>query len=272
MTQTKLAVIQMNSRHDKKENMQMLDRLIRDLCAREKPDYVLTPEYATFLGGKVAEQHAAAETIESGETVKRLSDLARELQVTLHLGSLLERDGEAVYNSSLVFSKEGALVGKYRKIHRFDVETPSGVVFRESDVVGAGENPVIVEAGGLRVGASICYDVRFSELYLNYAKSGVDMITIPAAFNYETGAAHWETLVRARAIEAQSYVAAAGQIGHHLQPGGEQPCFGNSMIVDPWGKVIARCTDTTGWACAMIDAHYIAAIRARIPMANHRRL
>lgn len=108
------------------------------------------------------------------------------------------------------------------------------------------------------------------DAFLDWAVKPFECVAIGLLF-VMLGAAHWETLVRARAIEAQSYVAAAGQIGHHLQPGGEQSCFGNSMIVD-WGKVIARCTDTTGWICAMIDTHYIAAIRARIPMANHRRL
>jgi len=272
MTTTKLAVIQMNSRHDKDANMEVLERLIRKVAKEEAPDYVLTPEYSTFLGGTVDEQHAAAEPVEGGNTVSALANLAKDLKINLHVGSVLEREGDMVYNTSLAFRPDGTLGGKYRKVHRFDIETPNGVVFKESDVIGAGDGPVAFQVGGLKVGASICYDIRFAELYLSYAKSGVDLITIPAAFNYETGAAHWETLVRARAIEAQAYVAAAGQIGHHLEPGGERPCFGNSMIVDPWGKVIARCTDQVGWACAVIDTTYTAAVRERVPMADHRRL
>ena len=272
MAETKLAILQMNSRHDKAANMEVLERLIRDVCEKERPDYVLTPEYSTFLGGTVEEQHAAAEPVPGGNSIQALANLAMELEITLQIGSVLERDGDTVFNASLVFDNDGQLAAKYRKIHRFDIETPNGVVFRESDVIGAGEGPVSFQIGDLSVGASICYDMRFSELYLNYAKAGCSLITIPAAFNYETGAAHWETLVRARAIEAQSYVAAAAQIGSHLEPGGERPCYGNSMIVDPWGKVIARCTDTVGWACATIDTGYTAAIRERVPMASHRRL
>ena len=272
MTTKKIAIVQMNARDDKDANMAKLDRLIRDVCAKESPDYVLTPEYSTHLGGSIEEQHAAAEPIEAGNTTRALASLAKELGIHLHVGSVLERDGADVFNTSIVFDTAGALVGRYRKIHRFDIETPNGFVFRESDVIGAGTEPAIFSCAGMSVGASICYDIRFAELYLSYAKAGVGMITIPAAFNYETGASHWETLIRARAIETQSYVAAAAQIGMHPTPNGERPCFGNSMIVDPWGKVVARCSDTEGWAVAVIDTDYIESVRGRMPVAQHRRL
>lgn len=266
----KVAAIQMNSQDDKKANMAVIRELIVNAVAEGSPDLVVTPEYTTFLGGSVEEQVDAAEDLNSGETLTTLASLAKELAITLHVGSVLERSGASIFNTSVVFGPDGTMLAKYRKIHLFDVVTPSGHVFKESDVIGRGEALVSYDCGGAKVGCSICYDLRFSELFVAYAKAGADIIAVPAAFNFETGAGHWTTLCRARAIETQAYVVAAAQVGKHRDPNGESACFGNTMIVDPWGKIIASCSDTEGWITAEIDFQYQEKVRSILPVNKHR--
>jgi len=264
------ALIQLNARTDKAENLATLDRLIRDAATRARPDLIVTPEYSTFLGGSRADMWEAGEPLPQGEAYAMLAGLAKELSVGLHVGSLIERDGETLHNTAVIFGRDGEELARYRKIHMFDITTPSGHVFRESELVAPGREVVTYGFEGRTVGTSICYDIRFAELYLKLARMGAQIITIPAAFNYETGRAHWEVLCRARAIETQCYVLAPGQIGSHPEPAGERACNGDSMIVDPWGQVIARAPDKTGWIAAELDFGYLDQVRSKLPVASHR--
>ena len=264
------ALIQFNARTDKSENLATLDRLIRDAAARANPDLIVTPELSTFLGGSRQEILEAGEPFPQGEAYAMFAGLARELSIGLHVGSMIERAGDNLHNTAVIFDRSGEEIARYRKIHMFDIETPSGHVFKESSLFDPGRDIVTYEADGRTVGVSICYDIRFAELYLKLSGLGAQIITIPAAFTYETGRAHWEVLCRARAIETQCYVLAPGQIGLHPEPAGERACNGESMIVDPWGAVIARAPDKTGWIASDLDFDYLDRIRGKLPVAGHR--
>ena len=267
----KITVIQMNSRDDKAANLKKVEALIRSAWEADKADYILTPEHTLFLGGSPADYFAAAEDLDEGESFKRLSALAVELGTTIHMGSSVTRFGDKCRNTALIFAPDGQRLAHYHKIHCFDVDLPDGVQYRESDSVEAGDEVVTFDHQGVTVGVSICYDLRFSNLYASLSQQGARVITIPAAFTFTTGEAHWDTLIRARAIETQCYVAAAGQVGSYPTPSGENVTYGNSQIVDPWGRVVARCSDKEGWASAEVDLAYQDKVRQNIPSLRHRK-
>jgi predicted amidohydrolase len=170
-------------------------------------------------------------------------------------------DPERIYNTSLVFDRTGDLAATYRKIHLYDVEIPGRVSFHESRTVAPGADAVTVDVEGVRVGLTICYDLRFPELYRRLAIAGAQVLAVPAAFMAHTGRDHWEVLLRARAIENQCYVVAAGQIGDH-DPG--RTCYGRSMVIDPWGTVVAQQPDTVGVTFADLDLDRVTTIRAEL--------
>jgi predicted amidohydrolase len=178
-------------------------------------------------------------------------------------------DESHTYNTSLVFNREGGLAASYRKIHLFDVDIPGRVSHQESRLVAAGQETVVVAVEGAQVGLSICYDLRFPELYRRLATAGANVLLVPAAFTAHTGRDHWEVLLRARAVENQCYVVAAGQIGDH-EPG--RSCYGRSMVIDPWGTVMAQAPDDVGIAIADIDLDRMSRIRAELPSLANRRL
>ncbi len=188
----------------------------------------------------------------------------------VHGGSLFERDGGQVFNTTVVFDRNGREVARYRKMHLFDVTTPDGRSYRESDVVGRGREVVTYEAEGITVGCTICYDLRFPELYLELARRGAELILVPAAFTRETGRDHWEVLLRARAIETQCYVAAPAQWGPFPTETGTAWTYGRSMIVGPWGQVLAQVQDGTGVAAVELDLDYLRRVRELVPVARHR--
>ena len=266
-----LSVIQMNSRDDRDANIGRAEELIRAAWDADRADYILTPEMTFFLSGDVAATHANAEALADGKGLRMVAALAKELGTTIHLGSTITVEADRFRNTSIVFGPDGGRKAVYHKIHRFDIELPNGTVYRESDMVDAGREVVTFPAGNLTVGMSICYDIRFSALYGALADRGADIITLPAAFTFQTGAAHWDTLLRARAIETQCFVAAAGQIGGFPTPGGDRHSFGNSQIIDPWGTVLARCGEGEGWATARLDPEYQRTVRMNMPIANHKR-
>jgi len=195
---------------------------------------------------------------------------ARELGAWVLAGSVLTGDARAdrAHNTSVLIAPDGRDIALYRKIHLFDV-TVGGHQFRESDFVEPGDARVLGDAAGLRVGMSVCYDLRFPELYRGLVDSGATALAVPAYFTERTGQAHWEVLVRARAIEDQCFVLAAGQCGRHGTP---DAAWGHSMIVDPWGRVLAEVPDGQGFACADLDLQAQADIRASLPALSHRRL
>jgi deaminated glutathione amidase len=269
----RVAVIQMNSGPEKPANLRAAKALIEEAIEAERPDLVSLPETFTVMGGGDAGRRAAAEAIPGGEAYRMLQGLAREHGVNIHGGSFFEERGEGkLANTTVVFDRQGEEVARYRKIHLFDIVTPNGDAYRESDYTEPGRDVVTVDLDGVRIGLAICYDLRFAELFLALRKKGAELIMLPSAFTLQTGKDHWEVLLRARAIETQCYVAAAAQIGGFPAGGGTRYSYGNALIADPWGSVVARVSDRPGHAAATLDRDYLAAVRQRLPVEQHRRL
>ncbi len=269
----RVSVIQMNSRDDKAANLAAAEALVGEAVREDRPDLVVLPEVWTLMGGDAAAKRAAAEVLgEEGPAWRLLRDLARGLRVVIHGGSILERDplDDQIYNTTVAFDRDGRELARYRKIHLFDITAPDGREYRESAVFGRGREVVTYSAEGVRIGCSICYDLRFGELYRALSAMGAQLLAVPAAFTLHTGKDHWEVLVRARAIETQAYVAAAAQWGPHPAGREERWCYGHSMIVDPWGHVVARASDGPGFATARLDLARIAKVRRDLPVAEHR--
>jgi predicted amidohydrolase len=198
-----------------------------------------------------------------------LSSLAKAHAVTIVGGGMpeLNPDTDVPFNTAVVFDERGVLIASYRKIHLFDVDLADGTVLKESACTAPGSEPVVVSVGGFGVGLSICYDVRFPELYRRLVDAGAELLLVPAAFTLHTGKDHWHVLLRARAIEAQCYVAAAAQWGKH--PLG-RTTYGHSLIADPWGTVVAECSDGMGCALARVEGNKLEDLRASLPSLKHR--
>lgn len=264
----RVAVCQLNTRDNRAANLATAGELLKQAAAAGA-DLAVLPEYVDYLGP--AAGVPKAEPVD-GEFAAFFATAARTLGMWVLAGSFHEAgpDAERTYNTSLVFDRGGELAATYRKIHLYDVEIPGRVSYQESKTVAPGTEPVVVEIDGVRVGLSICYDLRFPELYRRLAVEGrAEMLVVPAAFMMHTGRDHWEVLLRARAIENQCYVVAAGQIGDH-DPG--RTCFGRSMVIDPWGTVVAQAPDTTGVVVADIDLDRLTTIRQELPSLANRRL
>lgn len=269
----KISLIQMNSQPDRTANLRQAQALMLKAAKEEVPDLIVLPEHFDWSGGTTAEKLAAADHMPGGAAYRMAQEFACRHGLWLHAGSMLERvpGEERIFNTTVVFDPEGREVGRYRKIHLFDIVAPDGKAYRESATVAPGHDLFVYEAGGLRIGAAICYDLRFSRLFDQLAEKKVDLVILPAAFTMQTGKDHWEVLCRARAIEFQVYFAACGQWGSYLAAGGEtRQCFGNSLICDPWGQVIARASDGTGITTARLDSQRINDVRRLIPMERHR--
>jgi predicted amidohydrolase len=260
----------MRSTSDRAGNLAQAERLIRE-AANRGATFVATPENTDFLGPH-ADKVRLAEPLD-GPLGARFAGLAAELSIHLLLGSFAERSPVAgrCRNCSVLFGPNGETIAAYRKIHLFDVDVPGGVSFRESDTVVAGEEVVVAATPHGSFGLTICYDLRFGELYRALVERGATILTIPSAFTAKTGEAHWETLVRARAIESQAFVIAPGQHGPH-DDGGLKESWGRSLIVDPWGRVLAEAAPGIGIAVADLDLAEVDRVRAAIPIAAHRRL
>jgi predicted amidohydrolase len=263
----RVAVCQLNSRADRSANLAVaLDLLGR--AAAAGADLAVLPEYTDYLGpGRGA---PLPEPVQ-GPYAALFAAAAREHGMWVIAGSFHETgpDPDHTYNTSLVFDRSGVLAATYRKIHLYDVEIPGRVSYLESATVAAGSDPVTVDVEGVRVGLSICYDLRFPELYRRLADAGARVLVVPAAFMLHTGRDHWEVLLRARAIENQCYVLAAAQIGDH-EPG--RTCYGRSMVVDPWGTVLVQAPDEVGVTVVDLDLDRLATIRAELPSLANRRL
>jgi deaminated glutathione amidase len=264
----RVAVCQLNSRDQRDHNL-VVARDLLERAAAAGADLAVLPEYVDYLGpGDGAPKPEGAD----GEFAAFFAAAARELGIWVHAGSFHEAgpDERRTYNTSLVFSPDGDLVTSYRKIHLYDVEIAGRVSYQESRSVAAGDQTVVAEIAGVRTGLSICYDLRFPELYRRLAVDGdARVLVVPAAFMLHTGRDHWEVLLRARAIENQCFVVAAGQIGDH-EPG--RTCFGRSMIIDPWGTVLAQAPDTVGIVTADLDLERLEQIRSELPSLANRRL
>jgi deaminated glutathione amidase len=262
------AAVQLNSQDDKQRNLATVDRLTR-AAAADGAELVLLPEKWTALGTPEDYRRAAESLDEGGPALEWARSTARELGIDLVAGSISERrEGrEKLGNTSIHFGPEGELKAVYRKIHMFDVVV-GGLVYRESEAEEPGDEIVLSETrDGVRLGMTICYDLRFPELYRILAVRGARVLLVPAAFTKITGQAHWETLLRARAIENQAFVVAAGQIGHHPP---DKESFGGSMIVDPWGEVLARAPDEETFIAADLDLARQDEVRDQLPSLANR--
>lgn len=261
------AAVQMNSAADTNANMATADRLVRQ-AAERGAELVLLPEKFNLLGN-TAEYHAGAEPLD-GPTAEWAGQIAAELEIDLVAGSFVERrlGREKLANTCLHFGPDGELRATYRKIHMFDVVV-DGQVYRESDHEEPGNEVVTTQtAAGVSLGLTVCYDLRFPELYRILAVRGARVLLVPAAFTYVTGDAHWELLLRARAVENQCFVLAANQFGIH---DGDRRSYGNSLAVDPWGVVLARAgDDSEAVVLAEFDLGVQDEVRDKLPSLANR--
>ena len=265
----KIAAVQMVSTPRVAENLAAARRLVAD-AAGQGAELVALPEYFCLMGASERDKLGVAEAFGDGPIQAMLAQAAREHGVWLIGGTvpIASSDPEHVYNASLVFAPDGALAARYDKLHLFRF-ADGREDFDERRVLLAGETTVAFDAGALRVGLSICYDLRFPELYRALTRTPCDLLAVPSAFTATTGRAHWEPLLRARAIENQCYVIAPAQGGTHESG---RRTWGHSMVVDPWGEVLGVREEGAGVLLATLEPARIAAVRAQLPALQHRRL
>jgi predicted amidohydrolase len=272
MTQL-VAAVQMTSRADVAVNLAAATRGI-DEAATRGAKLVVLPENFAFVGAQERDKLAVAETIDAarpGPIVSALAEAAARRGVWVIGGGMPEKTGRDgfVHNTAVVLSSAGQLVATYRKIHLFDIDIPNGAQFKESATVIPGSDRVVVETPVGRVGLSICYDLRFPELYRSLVQAGAEIVVVPAAFTLHTGKDHWKPLLTARAIENQVYIVAPGQYGRAFE---NRVCWGKSLIVDPWGAVLATAPDRECVVVAEIDRAFQEKVRRELPCLTHRRL
>jgi deaminated glutathione amidase len=267
------AAVQMNSQADVAKNLARAELLVAE-AAKQGAQIIVLPENFAFMGGEDDERLRVAEHLDTdtpGAIRTFLETNSRKHSAWIIAGGLPEASGDAVrvHNTCVVVGPDGNMTARYRKIHMFDVEVGDGQRYRESASCAPGDKPVVASVAGANVGLSICYDLRFPELYRTLVDAGAEVLVVPAAFTLATGKDHWHVLLRARAIESQCYVIAAAQWGAH--PKGRRT-FGKSCIVDPWGEVIAQASEGEGVAVATLDPKYLQQVRASLPSLQHRRL
>ncbi len=262
----KIGLVQMNTQPSKEENLDCAAKLI-DGLVEQKATLIVLPEYFNFLGPE-SQIVDNAEKMEASPSLDLMRRKAREHKVYIHIGSFAEKVGDDVFNTGVVFNPVGDIVARYRKIHLFDVEIPGGRRYFESDIITPGEEVATFTVEDITFGMSTCYDLRFPEMFRRLAELGVQVILLPAAFTLETGRDHWELLLRARAVENLCWVAAPNQCG---------PCppnhksFGRSMVINPWGVVVAQASDGVSTVTADIDLTFLQTIRTRFPALQHIR-
>jgi predicted amidohydrolase len=264
----KVGLIQMRSGLEPQQNLAAALALI-DEAKSGGVDYVLTPEMTNILARKRDQLFAKIVAEEHDATLATLREVARQLGIYIHIGSLaIKASSEKAVNRSFLIDRKGNVAARYDKIHMFDVDLAGGESYRESNNYRSGELAVIADLPWGRLGLTVCYDLRFPALYRALAEAGASFLAIPSAFTKQTGEAHWHVLLRARAIENGSFVFAAAQGGKH-ESGRET--FGHSLVVDPWGRILAEGGIEPGVVMAEIDPAEVAAARAKIPSLNHGR-
>ncbi|MDI3281011.1 MAG: carbon-nitrogen hydrolase family protein [Bacillota bacterium] len=261
-----LAVCQLRVGEEKRKNLERARQFIRRAAAGGA-ELVVLPEmfncpYRSEAFPRLAEEYP------TGESIQMLAEAAAQEGIYLVGGSLPEREGERLYNTSFVFAPDGRLLARHRKLHLFDVDLASGLSFRESDQLAPGDRLTICDTALGRLGVIICYDLRFPELARLLALQGVQLLAVPAAFNTTTGPAHWEVLLRARAIDNQFFVVGASPARHAGQ--GYQ-VYGHSMVVDPWGTVLAKAGAEEEVLEVRVDLRRLEEVRAQLPLLRHRR-
>ena len=251
---------------DKKDNIKKARDMIAKAAA-EGCNFIVLPEmfncpYQNDLFQSFAESYP------NGATIKMLAAAAAEEKVLLIGGSIPERDGGKIYNTSFIFNETGRLIGKHRKVHLFDVDIKHGTVFKESDTLSAGNEVTIVNWQNITLGVAICYDIRFPEFARIMCDKGAGILIYPAAFGPVTGPAHWELLIRGRAIDNQVFVVGAAPA---LTPGATYQAYGHSMVSDPWGNILAEADEKEGLLAVELDLPMLDKVRDELPLLRHRR-
>ena len=262
----RIGLAQMNSQDSRKTNLRAAETLVRKL-AGEGAELVMLPEHFSFIGPD-HQKPRMAEPLDSSPSLEMIRSCAAELKIHIHLGSFLEKDGDKVFNTAVVVDSSGEVIARYRKIHLFDVEVPGGKTYLESDTISPGQQTAIFAIGDFVFGLATCYDLRFPELFRSLVSRGANTLLLPAAFTLQTGRDHWEVLLRARAVENQCWVAAAGQWGaappHHLS-------YGRSMVIDPWGIVVVQAVDGVSTVTADLNLDTLQSVRTSFPALTHIR-
>jgi predicted amidohydrolase len=275
-----VAAVQLTSTEDVEANLAKSSELVVAAAAAGAA-LIGLPENFAYLGTDRDHRLSIAEALPApgtdlktqsgGPILSAMQALARRTGAWLLLGGFPERGGDAAHirNTSVLLRADGTVAATYRKIHLFDVDVPGGKRFRESETIEAGDAVVVAETPWAPLGLTICYDVRFPELYRALVARGARMLAVPSAFTAETGKDHWRVLLRARAVENQAFVVAPAQFGHH---GGNRRSWGHAMVVDPWGTVLGECGDEAGFALARLDFDYQDHVRASLPALTHRKV
>ncbi len=271
----RVGVVQLTSNDDVGANLEAVERTTRR-AVQEGAALVVVPECFAFLGREPDKLGIAEPLPDGGPVLDRCRALARELGVELILGGFWEKgdDPRKVRNACVQLRSDGSVGAIYRKIHLFDVDLADGTRLQESETVEAGREPVVADTVLGKLGLSVCYDLRFPELYRRLVDLGAIALAVPAAFTLTTGKDHWHVLLRARAIEQQCYVLAAAQTGRHVltDGSGRRQSYGHALIADPWGVVLAQCGEGEGCAVATIDPQVVRHVREQLPALRHRRL
>ncbi len=268
---TLAAVVQMTSGGDVGHNLERASELVAQ-AARRGAELAVLPENFAILADNESAKFAVAESVPGeGPILSTMRGLAKKHNIALVLGGMPEKSARDshVHNTAVYLDQAGEVRAIYRKIHLFDVSIPDGADYRESGTVAPGQDAVVADTPWGGLGLSVCYDVRFPELYRALSAKGARMIAIPAAFTLHTGRDHWHVLLRARAIENLSFVLAAAQYGRHNP---KRVTYGHSLIVDPWGQILAEVGDAEGVAVAELDFDYQDKVRRELPSLGHRRL
>jgi predicted amidohydrolase len=269
MTTVRIALYQAQSGIDPAANADRLDRAVREAAAGGAA-ILFTPEMSGMLDRDRERANSKARREADDQVLARVRAAAAEAGIWVHLGSLaLRGEGDKLVNRGFVIDDQGDIRARYDKIHLFDVDLPTGESWRESAMYQAGAQAVIVRETPVgTLGLTICYDLRFPELFRRLSEAGADVIAVPAAFTVPTGKAHWQVLMRARAIESELFIVAAAQAGHHEDG---RDTFGHSLVADPWGELLLEMGGDPGLAFVDIDLGRIADVRSRIPVQQHRR-
>jgi deaminated glutathione amidase len=274
MDKPKIACLQANTSNDLAANLTTVRTMIREAAANGA-QWILTPEYTLMMDGSGRVMRDNALPADGGASLVELKSMAKDLKVWLLIGSLTLRMGQEgegadtrIVNRSFLISDEGETVATYDKIHMFDVTLPDGKVIRESSAYRPGDKAVTVDTPLGKVGLTICYDLRFPQLFRTLAQAGAQIITVPSSFQRQTGKAHWHALLQARAIENGCYIIAPAMCGEHA---GNRQTFGHSLVVNPWGEVVADGGEGPGIVYAEIDVARVAKVRGMIPSLTHDR-
>lgn len=269
----KIALAQLNSADSVENNLKTILKLIDEAIEQPvKPALIVFPENSLFFRINTSDPVLALGM--DSEVWRVLEAKAKEAQIALHLTTALKDQDNKVYNGSVLIDSNGRSEIVYRKVHLFDIALSGQRAIRESDVFAGGSAPSTFTINEIKFGSSVCYDVRFSELFAVYARQEVDVILVPSAFLVKTGLAHWDVLLRARAIESQCYVLAPAQVGLHKSTvsSDQRETYGNTLAIGPWGDILQKNVDLVGLIYVEVNKQAIADVRSQIPMRSHRKL